>query len=618
MLFLFLLTLVSVSALGWFGWRLFEQERLVETQRSQERLEQAADRTSMALRGTLAETGERLSEWEPGTGANLPMKAELLIQIRGNSLVLQPETRLLYYPQASTDLEANPSIFTQAEMFEFAQDQRAEALHIYQRLAVSPNTAIRAGALLRMARVLRSVNRKDQSIPLYEALAAMRGVNVGGVPADLAARHELCILTNTGAAQLQRDLLNGRWHLSRGQFSFYRSQASRFSGSGTALPEQSAILSDAVYQVWESRAHANLDTIWFANKPLIAMWRGSPERRSILLTRPDSFLVSKPQDVHYAIVDAEGRTLAGDRVGSARAAVRTAAESRLPWTLYFSAQDAAPGSHLNNQQRFLLLGIAVMVVFLILGTYFIARAIRRESDLARLQSDFVSAVSHEFRSPLTSMRQLSEILALGRVPSEARRQLYYETLVHETTRLQRVVESLLHFGSMEAGARKYRFEEFDASPLVRRTVGEFEKQFSGSGHHIEFGGFGLEFPIAADPDAISVALRNLLDNAVKYSPGRNTVWVNLGKERDRITIAVRDHGLGITDAEKKSIFQKFVRGSAASAGNVKGSGVGLAMVRHIVSAHGGEITVESKLGHGSTFTMLLPVSNKFPERMIPR
>ena len=97
-----------------------------------------------------------------------------------------------------------------------------------------------------------------------------------------------------------------------------------------------------------------------------------------------------------------------------------------------------PGTGLPESQRFLLLGMGVMVLFLIAGTYFIARAVRREMEVSRMQSDFVSAVSHEFRSPLTSIRQLSEILELGRVPSDERRQVYYTTLVRETQRLQRL------------------------------------------------------------------------------------------------------------------------------------------------------------------------------------
>jgi signal transduction histidine kinase len=277
----------------------------------------------------------------------------------------------------------------------------------------------------------------------------------------------------------------------------------------------------------------------------------------------------------------------------------------LPWTLYVSGAPNPPGTGLPESQRYLLLAMGVMVLFLIAGTYFIARAIRREMEVSRMQSDFVSTVSHEFRSPLTSIRQLSEILELGRVPSEERRQVYYTTLVRETQRLQRLVEALLNFGRMEAGARPYRFEEIETASLVHRVAGEFEAQLA-AGRRIELSGPDATCAINADPDALSVVLRNLIDNALKYSPEHPAIWVQWGLERAQVAIRVRDEGLGITAGERRSIFRKFVRGSAASAANVKGSGVGLAMVKHIIAAHHGEIRVDSTPGAGSTFTVVLP------------
>src|SRR5665811_1616172 len=140
--------------------------------------------------------------------------------------------------------------------------------------------------------------------------------------------------------------------------------------------------------------------------------------------------VYKRQQEACAAVDSEGRVVLGRRDRNDRAAIRPAAENLLPWTLYVSGAPNPPGTGLPESQRYLLLGMGVMVMFLVAGTYFIARAIRREMEVSRMQSDFVSTVSHEFRSPLTSIRQLSEILELGRVPSEERRQVYYTCLLY--------------------------------------------------------------------------------------------------------------------------------------------------------------------------------------------
>jgi two-component system sensor histidine kinase SenX3 len=111
-------------------------------------------------------------------------------------------------------------------------------------------------------------------------------------------------------------------------------------------------------------------------------------------------------------------------------------------------------------------------------------------------------------------------------------------------------------------------------------------------------------PIDADPEAISVAVRNLVDNAIKYSPDCPTVWVGWSREDHKVAIRVRDQGVGVAASERRAIFRKFVRGTAATAANVRGSGVGL--VRHIVAAHGGMTTVDSEPGRGSTFTIFLP------------
>jgi len=610
LLILFLLTLVSVTALAWFGWKVLDQERMVEAQRVQERLEQTADRIAATLRGSIAETGERL-----GASIAAPPEGGLLLAFDGNSIHAAPPRRLLYYPSPSSEPEARAAIFAEGEALEFGQPQPHKALESYRRLADSADPAIRAGALLRIARVLRKAGNVSESQAAYNRLAGIGGSNVAGAPAELVARHAIAELSGdpADAENLRSGLLQARWHLSRGQFEFYWAEAARLARRSDPPPADKVALAEASAWAWQQHKQESgarrAETVWIGEQPFFLLWRGA----SVLVMPPAALLqpVFAVEPFLCAAIDAEGRLLAGSESATRKSdgqhtAVRPAAETRLPWTVYVAGAADFGSAGLLARQRFLLLGIAVMVLFLIFGTYFIARAIRREAEVARMQSDFVAAVSHEFRSPLTSMRQLSEILAFGRVPSEQRRQVYYETLVRETSRLQRLVEALLNFGRMEAGARLYHFEELDAATLVERVVSEFEPQVAGQGRRIELHGSPAACPIEADPEAISVALRNLVDNAIKYSPDRPTVWVEWGREDRYVAIRVRDEGPGITASEQKRIFRKFVRGSAAAAANVKGSGVGLAMVRHIVAAHGGAIRVASEPGQGSTFTMLLP------------
>jgi signal transduction histidine kinase len=263
-----------------------------------------------------------------------------------------------------------------------------------------------------------------------------------------------------------------------------------------------------------------------------------------------------------------------------------------------------------SRRRLLLSGFGVMVLVLLSGFYFVFRSVSRELAVARLQSEFVSAVSHEFRTPLTSLRQLSEMLSGGRIEKEEQKRQSYDILVRESERLQRLVESLLDFGRMEARAFRYQFQELEPSALVDEVVAEFQREIASRGYVIERAESGPFPTVRADRDALRLALWNLLDNAVKYSPDCRTVWTGTSREGAHVAIAVRDRGMGIPASEQKQIFQKFTRGEAARKANVKGTGIGLALVRHIVDAHRGEIRIESAVGQGSTFTILIPAEAK--------
>jgi signal transduction histidine kinase len=282
----------------------------------------------------------------------------------------------------------------------------------------------------------------------------------------------------------------------------------------------------------------------------------------------------------------------------------------MPWTLI--AVSANPQFDLETvfaRRRLILGALGSLVTVAAAGSYFTARALSRELAVARLQSDFVSAVSHEFRTPLAALRQVNEYLTDGRVGDEEQRRRYYQVQTRSTDRLQRLVESLLDFGRMEAGARPYRIQKLDAAELVRSVVEDFQKDPVAHGYRIELrSDDAAAIAVDADPDALTCAIWNLLDNAVKYSPNEGTVAVELARREDRVAIRVCDHGIGIPRDEQKRIFRKFERGTASQVNGIKGTGVGLALVKHIVIAHGGTIDLQSSPGEGSTFTLLFPAT----------
>jgi signal transduction histidine kinase len=246
------------------------------------------------------------------------------------------------------------------------------------------------------------------------------------------------------------------------------------------------------------------------------------------------------------------------------------------------------------------------MALLVFGSYLTGRTVRKELEIARLKSDFVSVVSHEFRSPLTSVRQLGEMLMRGRVPSEERRQQYYELITRESDRLARLMESVLDFSRMEEGRKQYRFEPLDATAWLRALAQDFQAEVAAQGVSIE-AGVPDDLPLlVADREALTSAVQNLLDNAVKYSPGCKTVWLEAEPSDSSLIIRVRDRGIGIAEQDRKHIFEKFYRGGSETARRVKGVGLGLSLVKQIAAAHRGSVQVESRPGQGSTFTITLP------------
>jgi len=290
---------------------------------------------------------------------------------------------------------------------------------------------------------------------------------------------------------------------------------------------------------------------------------------------------------------------------------RSLAEAQLAGRIefYSVALAADPGF----SRALWLAGVALMLLLVLTGAYAMHRGVSRELHVARLQSDFVSAVSHEFRSPLTSLRGIAELLVNDRLPDEGRRRQSYVFLERETSRLQHLVEDLLDFGRMESGRKQYRIEPHDVFNVVRAAVAEFREQDLPAGFDVVMQLDDCPATIEADEEALRRAIRNLLENAVKYSPECRTVWVEGRVSRrsgshGKVTISVRDHGMGIEPREQRDIFQKFVRGAAAKKAGIKGTGIGLSMVRQIVEACGGRIRLESEEGVGSTFTILFPLA----------
>jgi signal transduction histidine kinase len=624
------LMLVLGGALGWLGWQLLKQDRALEGQRVQERLELAADRMAAALQLSLTDLESYLG-FVPGPGAKEPPDGVMVLQAMKSAVNAYPSGCLLFYPVLPDGEEPPAATFFAGETLEFQRNDPAKAAEVFRELARSPDPAVRAGALLRLGRNLRKAGRHEEALEVYGELAQLGPTPVLGLPAELVA-HEArsTVLEAVGKREeLQKEaslmhsaLWSGRWRLLHPAWEFYVAEAQRWSGASplkevvqNALAFSSA--AESIYGQWTAEPESiGRRILRIEGRPVLISWEGTLNRLSAVLAGP-AYLGLKwtetlqGERVQGALIDADGQVMIGSFNKNGPQAVRTAASTRLPGTLHATSADpVADAAGIAGRRRLLLSGFAVLALVLLAGSYFIMRSIDRERAVARLQSEFVSAVSHEFRTPLTSLRQLSEMLSKGRVPTEDLRQKSYDILSRESERLQRLVESLLDFGRIEARAFRYHYEDLDPAAFVRAVVTEFQEKAAAQGYRIELV-LGEEYPlIHADREALSLALRNLLDNAVKYSPECRTVWVETAREGGRLAIRVRDRGIGIPASEQKEIFKRFVRGTSSRTAHIQGTGIGLAMARHIIEAHDGEIRLESEPGKGSTFTILLPLEKR--------
>ena len=253
------------------------------------------------------------------------------------------------------------------------------------------------------------------------------------------------------------------------------------------------------------------------------------------------------------------------------------------------------------------------LILALVGTTFIGVVatlvvLYREAYLARLQTDFVNKVSHDLRTPLTSIRMFVETLQMGRLRDPERQREALDIIANETLRLSTLIARLLDWARMESGKKSYEFREERLEPIVDAAIEAIDPQ------RMQFGAevvreMDPSLPaVRVDREAITDALIDLLQNAFKYTGPAKRIVVAARRQGPTVALSVADNGPGILGADQKRIFDKFYRGQDPLDRTIEGSGLGLAMVKHVVLAHGGRVGVESELGKGSTFTILLPAS----------
>jgi signal transduction histidine kinase len=425
-------------------------------------------------------------------------------------------------------------------------------------------------------------------------------------------------------AQLLDELYRGAWRLDAAQWALYSRQLSQTIEQGLSFPGEAPLAEIRWRAEWLelfSETYAQVMNLHqtLQNSPgslmekgycsrcraMIAVLRG--EESSIGLVIGDTLLVSVVADRVNRLTQAEdfeGTPVTKDSPKWEQASVVPS----FPFVRVFFAE--RPTNILDFRANFFFYALALLLLITAFGLVFSYRAVSHEIATSRLKSDFVSTVSHELRTPLTGMKALLERLEAEKVTDPEMRKRYLQVMRQEVQRLAHMVDRLLDFSRLEKGRKRVAHEAISLDHLVGEVVESFENLDLSQRLRVLPPAGEPDPIIAADRIAISQCLHNLIDNALKYSQREAFVTVATSSTEKEAWVEVTDEGSGIPASERERIFEQFYRGKEVRKQKVGGAGLGLPLVRGIVESFGGRVTLETRVGVGSTFRLIFPLHRR--------
>ncbi len=322
-----------------------------------------------------------------------------------------------------------------------------------------------------------------------------------------------------------------------------------------------------------------------------------------------------PDDLRTRLIVTATRS-GGEVIYASAAGERRGDSMTSPLGLAFDDLRLGVGSQRDTMQQLAAANLreqmavsVLMCIVILIGVGLTIRTERRSARLSQLKTDFVSNVTHELRTPLSSIALMGEFLRRGRVTGDAKIREYGSRIEAESYRLQQSVSNILNIAKIESQQRQYSLEETAIETIVHQALKAVDLAAAHKGFTVQYTPPDAPMPpVMADGGAIADAIVNIIHNAMKYSGASRHIDVRLEHSPEGVAVHVIDRGVGIATGDQTRIFEKFYRVADGPAQRAPGTGLGLAIVKHTVEAHGGRVLVSSALNEGSTFTILLPAA----------
>ena len=545
--------------------------------------------------------------------------------------------------------------FKRAEFSEFSQKNYTRAAELYKECTLSaPSKQHRAIAFEGLGRCLLSSKKYDEANKVYNELSKNYGQfqNKAGHPYGIIAAFQLYEIAKENKEEenshrilldLYEKIREGTWLINISTYDFYIAEIESIIGKQnkqspyrqtlifTDFLEKNTIpkikeklsMSRAAGEVEPGRLPIALEKDFFLVSYVILpnfqlgqtfyggfCWDLNLLKNQIIPKVLED--ITKDSGLDFKIVDERGQniTTGKEELESKESLALAFRIFPLPWKLLVSHPEIKTLEKTASREIFFYgVLLFVIVALMLLGAVLIVRDISRESETTRLKTEFVHNISHELKTPLTLIRLYGETLQRKENLTNEEKKDCYEIITKESERLSHLINNVLDFSRIEMGRKEFDFTKGNLADVIQDTLESYR-------YHLEKKGFVIHKDIAQNlpeinfnAEAIASVLINLLSNAMKFSLKEKEVTVKLFREDGNVVLQVADKGIGIAPKDIPKIFLRFYQSENKNVSEARGSGLGLTLVKHITEAHNGRIQVESEPGNGSTFSVILPISD---------